>query len=421
MAEERSPHQTILVVGGGMSGLTAALEAAEAGYEAIIVEKNPYLGGRVAQLNQYFPKFCPPSCGLEINFRRLRSNPRVRVFTGAELVKLSGQAGQFTAAIKFAPRYINENCTACGKCAEVVATKVKNPFDYNQGEVKGVRLPHPMAYPNRYVMDEAVAKGPDGPKAKEVCPCGAVDLDAKEKTVELPVGAVVWAAGWSPYEAAKLETYGFGKYPNLVTNVMMERLAAADGPTAGKILRPSDGQEPKSVAFIQCAGSRDINHLPFCSGVCCLASIKQANYVRAKLPQADCQIMFIDIRAQDRLEEVYQKAQADAGIKFVKSKVAKITEDPATHNLVLEGENTTTGQKYTTTVELAVLATGMAPNNAALPVEGVKKDEYGFIPADSGLAGFVAAGCVRKPYNVAECVQDATRAALKAVQVIVRR
>jgi len=420
MADERSTHQKILVVGGGMSGLSAALEAAEAGYEVVIVEKNPYLGGRVAQLNQYFPKLCPPVCGLEINFRRVKANRLIRFFTGAEVDKIEGQAGRFNVSIKIKPRYINENCTACGKCLEAVETEVDNPFDLGLGKTKAVYLPHLMAYPQRYVMDPAIVGTAEGAKVKEVCPSGAVDLEAKEETLALEVGAVVWAAGWDPYDATSMDYYGFGRFPNVISNVQMERLAASAGPTGGKILRPSDGQPPKTVAFVQCAGSRDINNLPYCSGICCLASMKQSGYVLEQYPDSQVYILFIDIRAQDRLDSFYQMKKEVENLSFVKGKVASISEDQATKGLVVEYENTTTGQKLSLNADLVVLATGMVPNTAGLP-QGAALDEYGFIQTDSGLPGLVGAGCTRRPYNVAECVQDATSAALKAIQAIARR
>ena len=419
MADDTSLRQSILVVGGGMSGLTTALEAAEAGYDAIVVEKNPYVGGRVAQLTQYFPKMCPPSCGLEINFKRIKSNPRIKLLTQAEIVKIEGQAGNFTATVKMAPKYINEKCTGCGKCAEAVSTMIDNPFDYGMSQIKACYLPHLMALPSRYVMDPSIAGGAEGQAAKAACAYDAIDLEAKEETVELSAGAVVWATGWNPFAAKNLDLYGSGNYANVISNVQMERLVSMEGPSGGKILRPSDGQPPKKVVFVQCAGSRDINHLAYCSGICCLASIKQAGYVREQLPETEVSIMFIDIRAQDRLEEVYQKAQADEGIKFVKGKVAKIAEDGG-KNLSLEAENTATLEKITVDADLVVLATGMVPNTEGVP-QGVAKDDYGFILGESGMDGFVGAGVARRPYNVAECVQDATRAALLAIQTIARR
>jgi quinone-modifying oxidoreductase subunit QmoA len=238
----------------------------------------------------------------------------------------------------------------------------------------------------------------------------------------LNVGAVVWAAGWTPYEAEAIDYYGFGEYKNVITNVMMERMASPNGPTEGKIVRPSDGKEVKNIAFIQCAGSRDENHLPYCSGICCLASMKQATYVRERHPDCDVSIFFIDIRALDRLEDFYTKVQEDEKLEFIKSKIANISEDEATGNLLLEGENTRTGEQLRMTFDMAVLATGMVPNKIDIAgAPDVAADEYGFVVNDPEKAGIYGAGCVRRPTDVASCVQDATSSALKAIQSIARR
>ncbi|MFH1124696.1 MAG: NAD(P)-binding protein, partial [Pseudomonadota bacterium] len=319
--------QSILVVGSGMSGMTAAIEAAEAGYDVYIVEKNPYLGGRVAQFHKYFPKLCPPYCGLEINFRRIKQNPRIRFFTMAEVESIAGEEGNFDAMIKLNPRYVNEKCTVCGKCAEACTIEIENPFNYGMNKIKAAYLPHDMAFPARYVLDSSLVKSNEAQKVKESCPYDAIELDMAPKTVNLKVGAIIWATGWKPYDANKLDTYGFAQYPDVITNVMMERMASWTGPTQGKIVRPSDGEAPRSVAFVQCAGSRDENHLPFCSGVCCLASMKHATYVRKQHPDAQIYIFFIDIRATDRLEDFYSKVKQDEKIQFFKGKVAKITQD----------------------------------------------------------------------------------------------
>ncbi|MCB2189559.1 MAG: FAD-dependent oxidoreductase, partial [Deltaproteobacteria bacterium] len=295
--------QAIMVVGGGITGLSAALEAAEAGYPVVLVEKNPYLGGRVAQLNQYFPKLCPPYCGLEINFKRVKSNANLEVLTLAEVTAISGQPGDYTVKVKQSPRFVNDKCTLCGKCGEAVSAEIDNPFDYGLSKIKAAYLPHPMAYPSRFVIDPSIAGGEQGKKAAEACPYGAVDLGDKGQDLEFKVGAVIWAAGWTPYDPKKMENYNFAQNANLITNVQMERLAAANGPTGGVIQRLSDGQAPKNVAFVQCAGSRDINHLPFCSTICCLASLKQATYVRSQYDDAQVTIYFIDIRAMDRNED----------------------------------------------------------------------------------------------------------------------
>ena len=421
MGEEKTT-QSILVVGGGISGSTAAIEAAEAGYDVILVEKNPYLGGRVAQLHQYFPKLCPPYCGLEINFRRMKQSPNVRFFTMSEVESISGEAGNFEVTIKTSPRYVNENCTACGKCAEVCELEIDNPFNYGMDKIKAAYLPHDLAYPTRYVLAPEIIGTGDAKRCAEACAYNAIDLEMEAQTFTLNVGAIVWAAGWEPYDASKIEYYNFKGNSNVITNVMMERLAAANGPTNGKILRPSDGKEVEHLAFVQCAGSRDENHLPYCSGICCLASLKQSTYIRERNPESKVTICFIDIRAMERLEDFYVKVQADENVIFVKSKIASITQDSETGNVILEGEDTMKGEKIRIEADMAVLATGMVPSTAAAKIPAdVTYDDYGFVPSESGVPGIVSVGTVKRPYDVSQCVQSGTAAALKAIQVISRR
>jgi len=376
----------------------------------------------VAQLHHYFPKLCPPLCGLEINFRRIKQNPRIRFFTMAEVEKISGEEGNFDVTITLHPRYVNEKCTGCGKCVEACTMEIDNPFNYGMDKIKAAYLPHIMAYPMRYVLDPALAKSEEGPKVKEACPYDAIELDMEPRTMELKVGAIIWATGWKPYDANKFDTYGFGQYADVITNVMMERLASWSGPTQGKILRPSNGEAPNTVAFVQCAGSRDENHLPFCSGICCLASMKQALYVREQYPDATIYIFYIDIRATDRLEAFYTKVKEDENIRFFKGKVAKITQDDIGNGLILRVEDTTTEELKEISVDMVVLATGMQPNTSEnpLPIE-ILYDDYGFIASKDPKAGIIGAGCSRAPMNVSETVQDGTAAALKAIQSIARR
>ncbi|MBP8645202.1 MAG: CoB--CoM heterodisulfide reductase iron-sulfur subunit A family protein [Syntrophobacteraceae bacterium] len=414
--------QSILVVGGGMSGLTAAIEAAEAGHEVYLVEKNPYLGGRVAQLHQYFPKLCPPYCGLEINFRRIKNNPKIRVITLAEVQKISGTEGNFDVSIRMNPRYVNEKCTACDLCARACTLEIDNPFNYGMDKIKAAYLPHDMAFPLRYVLDPSLVKSSEAQKVKEACPYGAIELDMQPKVLDLKVGSIVWATGWKPYDPTKLDTYGSGTYANVITNVMMERLASYNGPTQGKIVRPSDGKVPETIAFIQCAGSRDENHLPFCSTICCLASMKQTTYVREQHPDTKMYIFYIDIRATDRLEDFYRMVKEDPNVQFFKGKVAKIEEDPASRNLTLRVEETTSGSLHEITVDMVVLATGMQPNTSESPVPGaVSYDDYGFLASIEAGRGIYGAGCTRTPAGVSDSVQDGTAASLKAIQSIARR
>ncbi|MCX5861286.1 MAG: CoB--CoM heterodisulfide reductase iron-sulfur subunit A family protein [Desulfomonile sp.] len=418
MGDER--HK-ILVVGGGISGMTAAVEAAEAGSEVILVEKNPYLGGRVTSLNQYFPKLCPPYCGLEINFRRIKQNPKITFHTLSEVESVNGGPGNFAVTVSISPRYVNDNCTACGKCAEVCDTEIPNAVNYGMDSVKAAYLPHAMAFPFKYVLAPEIIGTDEARKCAQACDYNAIDLEMKPAKITYNVGAIVWATGWDPYEVEKVDYLGLGKIPNVVTSLMFERLAAHNGPTGGKIVRPSDGKEVKSVAFVQCAGSRDENHLAYCSGICCLASLKHATYIRGQVPESKAYIYYIDVRAMGKYEDFYMKVDQDENVILTKSKIARISEDLSSGGLIVEGEDIGRGEKVRQLVDLVVLAVGMVPSTAKVrPDLGMEYDDFGFATS-TGMSGIIPAGCVKAPMEVAACLQDATAAALKAIQGTVER
>jgi len=422
MSEAIATNQTILVVGGGISGMTAALEAAECGKQVILLEKNPSLGGRVSQLYRYFPKLCHPTCGQEINQRRIKANRNIRVFTMAEVTDVSGEAGAYKVKVKLRPRFVNENCTACGACAEAVEAEFDDEFNYGLGKRKGAYLPYAMAYPLRYVIDPRIIGTADAEKARDACKYGAVDLDMQEQEIELAAGAIVWATGWKPYDASKIQPYGYGRIKNVITSVEFERMADPRGPTGGRILRPSDGKEAKNVALIQCAGSRDRNHLKHCSRICCMASLKHANYMREKFgDEHRTSIYYIDIRAIDRLDDFYRNVKADENVTFVKSKVANITENKETGNPVLHGVDTEGYHRYSNEHDLVVLAIGMEPSvpKDAFPVE-LKINEEGFIEQDPANGAIFAAGASSDALDVNRSVQNATASALRAIQVVNR-
>jgi quinone-modifying oxidoreductase subunit QmoA len=410
-------NSTILVVGGGISGITAAVEAAEVGYEVIIIEKEPTLGGRVAQLKHYFPKLCPPTCGLEINYRRIKSNPRISVYTMAEVTEISGGPGNYKVKVKIRPRYVNENCTACGECEKVCQGERVSEFDFGLRKTKAIYLPFPMAFPLRYVLDkDALAPG-DLERIMSACKYNAIDPDMKEEEKEFEVGAIIWATGWKPYDATKLDNLGFGKYANVITNMQMERLASPWGPTGGRIIRPSDKMLPKRVAFVQCAGSRDENHLPYCSYICCLASLKHSLYLAQQDPETEILIFYIDLRTPGRYEKFLRRVQEEAKVKFIKGKVAKVEEDPETKDLIVTAEDTLTGKKVNEKVNMVVLALGMQPSIAGMNIPGLPVDENGFVVGEEGIIG---CGCAKMPLDVMSSNETATGAALKAIQTIVR-
>lgn len=406
----------ILVIGGGITGVTAALEAAEAGSSVLLIEKSAALGGRALQWNLYFPKLCPPSCGFEINFTRIKNNPRIKVLTLAHLETLTGSPGAYEATVRVSPRFVTDACTLCGDCAKACPADKQDEFNFDLSRLKAAYLPHASAFPAEYVIDRSLC--PDGCKAcADACRYGAIDLGQQPKRQTFHVSSVVAATGWVPYDAAKIPNLGFGRCANVVTNVVLERLAAPNGPTRGKILRPSDGKEPQSIAFVQCAGSRDENHLPYCSAVCCTASLKQATYLRTLYPEAQITVFYIDLRTSGELQEFCFKAAADERMELVKGKVGKVEEDAATKDVLVTAQAVLTGQKATRRFDLVVLATGMVPETTGLP-KVFPRDEFGFLA--NGTPGLYGAGCVKRPEDASASARDATGAALKALQCTVR-
>ncbi|MDA8072005.1 MAG: CoB--CoM heterodisulfide reductase iron-sulfur subunit A family protein [Actinomycetota bacterium] len=409
----------ILVVGGGIAGITAALEAAEAGVQVYLVEKSAHLGGRVAQLARYFPKLCPPTCGLEINYRRLRENRDVHVFTTAEVEEIRGEPGHYEATIRRHPRYVNDRCTACGACSAPCPVERPNPFDYGMSTTKTISLGHEMAFPMKYSIDASTCLFDDCAKCVDACPYGAVDLHMEEERIQLEVGAVVVATGWQPYDAGAIANLAFGHYPDVVTNVMLERMLAENGPTAGQVLRPSDGTPVRSAAFVQCAGSRDRLHLGYCSSICCLASLKEASLLLERNPEATAHVFFIDLRTPGTYEAFATKVLAHPNVRTTKGKVADILQDPDSGQLVVVADDMVAGAMRRLPVDLVVLASGMEPSlTQGRPAAEVAYDPDGFVAEGADGGGIFAAGCARAPVDVATATLDATAAAMRAIRVL---
>jgi quinone-modifying oxidoreductase, subunit QmoA len=400
------------VWGGGIAGISAAVEAAGAGCQVVLVEREPQLGGRVAQMYQYFPKLCPPMCGMEINLRRIRTSPRITVHTLAEVRAVSGGPGHYRATIHQQPRFISERCAACGKCAEVCPVERPSDFDFGMKTTRAAYLAYPGAWPTRYAIDAKACSGQFCAKCMAACPSQAIDLSAKARSFEVDAEAIIWATGWAPYEPARLTDLGIGTSQDIITNMMMERLASPHGPTSGKVLCPSDGRAPSSIAFVQCAGSRDDAHLPYCSGLCCMATAKHVRYLRAQHPSADIYVYYIDRRTSGRYETFLAETERDPKVHYIPGKVARVSLDG--HAPVVEVEDTAAANKLKQKVDLVVLAAGMAPSPlGADPTLAV--DHYGFLSREQPSLGQLAAGCARGPMDVATSVRDATSAVLRAL------
>lgn len=406
----------VLVVGGGISGLTAALEAAEVGNDVFLIDKNPYFGGRVTQLNQYFPKLCPPTCGLEINFKRVKDNRQVRTYTMTTVKSVSGGPGNYEVQLETAPRYVNSNCTACGDCAAVCTDEIDDEYNLGMKKTTAIYLPHEMAFPRRFVLAKDACSSECLEAIKGACKYDAIDTGMHTKTFTINVASIIWATGWNPYDPTKIDNLKFGSSKAIITNMMMERMAADNGPTGGKILRPGDDKEPESFAFVQCAGSRDENHLEHCSYICCMATFKQMTYIRERYPEAKIYVFYIDLRTPGKYEHFREKLMGDENSEFIKGKVADIiAEDDG--GVTVVAENALTGAKIKQKVDMCVLATGMQPAlGEQAKALGVDMDGNGFIVSDPEK-GMIAAGCAKNASDVYTCGQSSTAAALKAIQI----
>ncbi|NCC24396.1 MAG: CoB--CoM heterodisulfide reductase iron-sulfur subunit A family protein [Deltaproteobacteria bacterium] len=406
-------NSSILVIGGGFSGITAALEAAELGHEVILVEKRPFLGGRVAQLNKYFPKLCPPSCGLEIQFQRIKKNPNLKFLTQAEVTSVKGQKGDYEVQVKIKPRHTAPNSVDYSELESKLTGCASNEFEFGLASRKPLFMDVPFAFPARYALDSTQLGESDHTVLKQD---STIDLDEKEKTVTFNVGSIIIATGWKPYDVTKLTNLGAGQVKNCISNMQMERLASANGPTSGRILRPSDKTAPKKVAFVQCAGSRDENHLHFCSYICCMASLKQASYLREQYPDSMAYIYYIDLRTPGRYDDFAKKILSDPGVRAVKGKVAKVEEVGS--DVWITVEDAISGSKSVERFDMVVLATGMQPSLAGetLPMD-IELDAEGFV-VGGDEQGIFAAGCAKQPLDVMKSAQSGTAAAMKAIQTV---
>lgn len=390
------------VIGGGIAGINAALDVAGTGSEAFIIEKRPFLGGKVNELNKYFPRICPPSCGLEIFYSNIRGNPNIHVMTGSIVDKVSGSPGNYDILIKTSPRYINEEtCILCDRCLKACP---KNAIIYPEG----------FSYPSvpsirRDLCEEGCRE------CAEVCPVNAINLDEEERTASIKAGAIVVATGWEPFDPSHITELGYGRLKNVITNLEFE-----------KVLKDKQrhDERPQKTAFIQCVGSRDERYLSYCSDVCCTVSIKQALTLKQADPENEIYIFYNDIRTPGEYEELYREARK-SGVIFIKGIPSELIQK-GDDKIGLSVFDTTAGERFEFTFNLVVLATGMKPSESNIELKekiGIPLNRNNFIeshlqcfPQDTQRQGIFSAGACRAPMDVSRSIESAGTAAVKAVQ-----
>lgn len=405
-------NHPILVLGGGIGGLTAALELAETGREVMLVERESYLGGNVSRFHNYFPKLCPPACGLEINYRRIRSNSRITILTGTTLTQLTGNMGNFEATLLQKPELINDNCTSCGKCAEVCPAQRSGGVEADANQ-RAAYIPGGIPFPMRYTIDETVCRMSACGKCLDACEFQAIHLEAEPVEMVRKVHAVIIATGWRPYDVQKIENYRYAEDPDVITNLEFEYLLNATRRDQIALARPSDGKKPDRIAFIQCAGSRDRQHLPYCSAVCCSASVKHALTLAEDHSGITSEIFYIDLRLTGRNERLLQKAEQHESISMTKGKVGRISRRDSGGELILEVEDIMNGIRRTDSFDLVVLAAGLVPNTSPRMLSTGPGSFY----THKQLEGIYPAGSCKRPMDVATTVRDATAAAIKAMHL----
>ena len=418
-----------LVIGGGVAGIQAALDLADTGYKVYLVEKNPSIGGKMAQLDKTFPTMDCSICILAPKMSDIGKHPNIELLTNSEVTEVSGYIGNFKVKIKKKPRYVTKECTTCGDCVDVCPVEVPNEFDVGLTWRKAVYIPFAQAVPAIYLIDEKSCIGLDEntcAKCKEVCGPDAINFNAKTEEVELDVGTIVVATGLDVYDPVALSEYGYLKFTNTITSLEFERLINAGGPTGGRLLRPSDMRIPKSVAFIQCVGSRsEKKGNPYCSNVCCMNTIKDTLLIKEHWPDTKIYVFYIDIRAFGKgFEDLFRRAK-EAGVIFTRGLPAEIIEDRKSDNLWLIGENTLEKKIYKVNVGMAVLAVGLRPrddNDTVQRLLRLSKTSDGFFmeahpklkPVDTPTRGIFLAGCAEGPKDIKDSVTQASASASRA-------
>lgn len=433
-----APLQTIevpvtnkaLVVGGGIAGISAALDLAEMGYKVYLLEKSESIGGHMAALDKTFPTL---DCSICIEGPKMVDagrHPNIQIIANADLIKVDGYVGNFKVKIRKNPRYvIAERCTGCGECKDACPIEYPNEWDMNLGTRKAISLPFDQAVPLTYTINRDYCiecfKCVDACGARE-----AINFEQQPEEINIDVGAIIVSTGFDTYLPYDLPLLGYGKYPNVLTSMEFERLILAAGPTGGKVIRGSDGKKPHSIAFIQCVGSRDKSKYPYCSNYCCMYTLKHAVQLKEKYKEdIEVTVFYIDMRSPSKgYEEFYDRAR-ELGVNFIRGRVSRIDEDPKTHNLLLHSEDADLGVPVEVEAEMAVLATASIPpkgSEETARILNLSRDANGFFmeshpklkPLDAPTDGVFFAGSCQGLKDIPFSVSQGSGAAARAATII---
>jgi len=414
----------VLVIGGGIAGMQAALDVGDAGYRVYLVERSPWIGGHMAQLDKTFPTNDCAMCTLSPRLSEVAGHPNITLLTTSEVIKVEGKAGEFKVTIRKKPRFVDPGkCNACEECLNVCPVSVPNEFDQGLSLRKAIYKPYPQAIPNAMAINESECR--KCLKCSKVCEQKAIDHHMKEELLEVEVGAIIVATGFELFDPRKKPEFLYGRSPRVLTGLQLERLMCSLGPTGGEIR--IEGRVPKRFVFIQCVGSRDrtVNH-PYCSRVCCMYTAKQAYEVKERIPDAQVTICYMDVRAHGKgYEGLYERVQRK-GVLYRRGIPSEIYERDGV--LVVRGEDTLLGEPYELEADVIILATGLEPSDGVrelASVLGLKLDENGFFqemtPLDPVLStreGIFLAGCCQAPKDISDTVAHASGAAAKALALI---